>query len=275
MLKRFSVTSLVLVGAFCATPLAAFAGDEGDIGLRFENNKIVTTIVGDGPNPFGGDEERVFEGILGDLEGEGEDTAIFSPLPTSVTSTSSFVTNVPGFDTAEELFSNGSRVGIDITTPTLITDSLMEFNGTGLVSTSVELQATFTIGSNTILTRTDGDTNQTDDSGILFLPAFSGAGGEQNEGRWHRHYVFALYSDILSNGNLVEPATGVYVLELDVVTEEPGISDSDPIFIVFGVNADPDDAIEFVEANVVPEPTSALALLAGAGLIATRRCRRA
>ncbi|MEO0477358.1 MAG: PEP-CTERM sorting domain-containing protein, partial [Planctomycetota bacterium] len=243
----------------------------GDIGLRLENNKIVTTVVGDGVDPFGDAEERVFEAVLDDFE-SGADADIFSPPPTGLTGTENFVTNLPGFDTSAGLFSTGSTVGIDITTPTLLSESLMRFDGSGLVSTAVDLQASF----DTSFTRTDGTNSG---SAILSLPVFSSGLGEQDAGRWHRHYVWALYEGLDGNsGDLLAPSNGVYVLELDVVTDESGIDASDPLFIVFGVGvpeSQTDAALEYVENNVVPEPTSALALLAGAGLIAVRRRRRA
>jgi hypothetical protein len=270
-MQPIKLTALLAVPALLATPALTFAGDEGDIGLRIVNNKIVTTIVADednNGNEFDGPVELVFEADFGEFE-DG-DAAIFSPPPGSFSGTESFITNLPGFDTAPGTFDGGVNVGLDIVTAAgdlLFGDNLVRYNpATNMTEqTTAELQINF--GS--LLRRTDGSFG----SDPLFLPAFNGGGGEQDVGRWHRHLPFAIYDGLdAGTGDLQAPSDGVYILQTELVTEQTGIMNSDPIFIVFGVNTpetQTDAGIDFVEA-AIPEPAS-LGLLAAAGLGLIRR----
>lgn len=70
------------------------------------------------------------------------------------------------------------------------------------------------------------------------------------------------------------PATGAYAVKLSLSTDEPGIANSDPFFIVFNFGLSETLFEEGVEAfaATIPEPTS-LALI-GAGVVALSLTRR-
>lgn len=101
-------------------------------------------------------------------------------------------------------------------------------------------------------------------------------GSSDPTGVIHEHLDSFLFG---SDGNAVagdgiEPAIGVYLLEITLKTDAVGILDSDSIWIVYnnGMDeADHDLAIEWVEQNLVPEPASACLLLAGGTLFLRRR----
>ena len=262
---------LIPLAAAVAAPSLAFAGDEGDIGLRIVDGAIQTTVVGDDNgtgNEFDGPTERVFIADFGEFE-DGDPDIFADPFP-GTSETDDFVTNIPGFDSQPLTFLPGANVGIDIQTDSpLFGDNLTRFDGTDAIATGVELQASF----GNMFRRTNGP-----DGSPLFLPAFTGStdpDSEQDAGRWHRHYSFALFGGVdNTNGNLVAPGDGVYLLEFEIATEQPGIDTSDSGFIVFGVGsteAEVDEAVEFLEATI-PEPTSA-AVLAIGGLVMLRRRR--
>lgn len=91
-----------------------------------------------------------------------------------------------------------------------------------------------------------------------------------SEGFLHKHVDFTI-----SNTDASSPADGFYLWSLTI---SAGALESDPIYFVHGLGAHTEvqheAAAEFIENTIVPEPSSAL-LLAGAGLLAARRRRRA
>ncbi len=95
------------------------------------------------------------------------------------------------------------------------------------------------------------------------------------DGGWHKHLDYEL-----PDGT----ASGVYLLKLQLElfdgpresTSATQIATSDPFYLVFGLGADEnthDAAIEYVEHEIVPEPTT-IALLGIGGLMALRRRHR-
>lgn len=90
-----------------------------------------------------------------------------------------------------------------------------------------------------------------------------------SEGFLHKHIDFTI-----SNTDATAPADGIYLWSL---TLSAGTLESDPVYFVNGLGVHTEEqheaAAEYVEANLVPEPGSALALLVGAGLVAARRRR--
>jgi hypothetical protein len=73
------------------------------------------------------------------------------------------------------------------------------------------------------------------------------------------------------------PTDGVYLVEAKLESSSSSVLDSQPFWLVYGYNADEDDhanAVDWVEANLVPEPS--VLGLAGIGMIGLlRRVRRA
>lgn len=66
---------------------------------------------------------------------------------------------------------------------------------------------------------------------------------------------------------------GIYLLELEIWASDPGVATSEPLWIVFNYDSsefEHDEAIEWVEANLVPAPAS-LAMLLGVPLMPRRR----
>jgi hypothetical protein len=96
----------------------------------------------------------------------------------------------------------------------------------------------------------------------------------------HEHLSAFLYG---SDGNAVagdgiEAAPGIYLLSLILRTDAAGVAESDPIWVVYnnGLSEEVhDEAIGWVEENLVPEPATALMLLLGGGLGVIRARRPA
>lgn len=158
-------------------------------------------------------------------------------------------TNEPGFDSEPGTFPTGTQVGFNIL------DALRTWNGSDF-STFGSATMAISNGPATVTTPTTADS---------FVPGF-GLNVSAN-GQWHQHLGYTLD----------EPATdGVYLLTLELYNSDPGIATSGPFFVVFNQNVDAvihDDAIAYVETNLVPEP-AALSLLAVAALTARRPRRR-
>ena len=89
------------------------------------------------------------------------------------------------------------------------------------------------------------------------------------EGFLHKHIDFTI-----TNTDSSAPADGFYLWSLTISADT---LESDPLYFVHGLGAHTEEkheeAAAFIESTLVPEPTSALALLAGAGLLAARRRR--
>ena len=274
-MQRMTLLSLLVpAAALVALPglaAAQVAGDTGDVGVRVTNGQIQTTLVGDGDAAFTGPPQRVFAADFGEFE-TGDDPSIYSTPPQGG-GVGSFITNLPGFDSAPGTFTPGVGVGLDVVTGNLLFgDNLVRYDPAtnSAVGTPAELQINF--GSQ--LRRTDGSFG----SGPLYLAAFNGTGGdEEQNGRWHRHMPFAVYGGLdNTTGDLTAPADGTYILQAELSTLQPGVGTSEPLFIVLGVNTSQDEvasAINFVNSSV-PEPSS-LALLGVGGLALLRRRRAA
>jgi PEP-CTERM motif len=82
---------------------------------------------------------------------------------------------------------------------------------------------------------------------------------------------FDFHFDFILNGS----TPGIYLLEMTLFTDATGIADSQKFWTVFNYDlseTEHDAAIDWVEQNLVPAPSS-LALLAFGGLVAWRRRR--
>ncbi len=159
----------------------------------------------------------------------------------------------PGFDNLPGTFPVPSGVGLNIAGP------LQAWNGSGFSATSLVMN--LELGSNSV------------ESGAGFVagPALAVAAN----GQWHEHADFTLIDPNTASVPTLPGNEGIYALELQVYSSDPSIADSDSIFVVFNYGEDDeihDAAIEFLEAALIPEPTS-LALFGAAGVFAMRRRR--
>ena len=168
------------------------------------------------------------------------------------------VTDDPGFD-SEELLGGlipGDTIGFNVIGP------LAYHNGTGFAAVPTGATIVIEDALSSVLNITDATTSE---SGVI-AQAFDAGGGR---GDVHGHIDFAL-----TPLSLDTPEYGAYGVLMQLTSDNSGIADSDPFYIVFNFGlAEPtfEGAVgDF--ASSVPEPSSLL-LLAGAGLLAARRRR--
>ena len=137
------------------------------------------------------------------------------------------------------------------------TKSLRQWNGSGFGSVSASrVAATFGPASNSIVTPAT-DTN----SANLLLPV-DGSGGLHAHPDW-----------VLEDFNPGLDAW-FFLVEARFSTTQAGLVDSDPFYIVFGVNADEEDLKQienYVRENIVPSPGVWLCAGVFAGALGCRR----
>lgn len=97
-------------------------------------------------------------------------------------------------------------------------------------------------------------------------------------GSTHAHYN-VIIGDTSGNrlDTITDPAVGIYQVEAVIINSLGGLTESESIFLNFNYWDDEEEhghALEYTEEVLVPEPGSAFALLAGAGLLAIRRRRK-
>jgi hypothetical protein len=147
--------------------------------------------------------------------------------------------------------------------------NLTFWNGTGDVSFG-------SVPSGETLVLNMGSQNVTFGNSTGDLTGFSistvGSGGTI-----HRHLNTFLNGSDGNNqpGDGVVPAGGIYLVPMELTSSDSGIADSLPMFLVFNnglTEEQHDEAIDFVQTNVVPEPAG-LGLLgvAAAALLGRRR----
>lgn len=210
-------------------------GHIGDVGLAVQGGRIVTGIV---EEPMPGVEvvvpgERVFGGDLSDVGG-----VIFGDEPGLYSSAATFPAN------SSLIFT--------------IHGALRKWDGSSFDNLAAE-RLSIAFGPDSRLT----PTTDTLVAGFGFNVGPTGGFDE--------HYDFTLLDAGLGNN----PGTGVYLVSLSLASDASGLAESDQFWMVLNFGADElihDQAIEFVEENIVPAPGAATLAL-GLGLLASRRRR--
>jgi hypothetical protein len=239
-MKRWALAALVLV------PASVALAHEGDVGLAVVGGQLRTGIVQVDPsnNEWVVLGERVFAGEL-DVAGFAADPGFFSgPLG----SASGSVT-VPA----------GAQLGFTLNGP------LQVWTGTGVGSTSARMRLEFAGGALSAVTPISAGNV----SGFGLPTGTTGAFDE--------HWDFFLTGPSGTTGGQL-PIAGVYIFEttLSLTGTSAPIASAEPIWFVLNFGASEaahDEAIEWVEANLVPTPS--VAGLLGLGAIAAMRRRRA
>lgn len=242
---------------------------EGDIGIAIEDGAIRIGGIEQGPGGeevFDADGPAVFGAELGELGGldgaEGVEPTVLANLPEL-----SYITNEPGFDAEPGTFP--ATVGGSEALTLTIRNHLMAWTGsdfapTGAVGSATEsMQLSFFA----LQARTDNPAERS-----LTIPV-------QDDGGWHKHVLFALFPNEYQTGYTAgDPIAdaGIYLLELELSANFGDLPPSDPLWIVFNFGMDEashDAAIGFVESNLagIPEPGSAVLLIAGAAMLMRRR----
>ena len=143
-------------------------------------------------------------------------------------------TDEPGFIAAPGTFAFGSRTGFNLTA------GLRRFNGSACEPVVHErIEAAFLTLSAVI--------------GANPAPGIDLA--VQSDGAWHRHFNFTLFAD---GGKL--PASGIYVAELELFSNDGVTAPSAPFWIVFNderSEAEHDAAIAWVEEHLATTPCPA------------------
>lgn len=237
-------------------------------GLRFSSSCVVA-VVGLGlataatADEGHSDIEFEYAGGKIDIEFGPEGQVFEADFPT--TGLFEQATIDPGFD-SEELPTGllpGDLIGFNILGPLLYHDG----NNFDSIPGGAVLVIEDAIGT---VFNVDGNTSSS--SGII-AEAFDAGGGR---GDVHSHIDFSL-----TPLSLDTPEYGAYGVLMELTTDRSGVENSDPFYLVFNFGLEEDellpgphfhDAVEDF-AVAVPEPASAALLLAGAGLLVSRRRR--
>lgn len=269
----------VAVVAFAGLASAA-AGqvDPGDIGLSIVDGRIVTFLIGEEESGGGSiAPTRLFIGELGVVEfepaepgdpGSGGPAVFQSILP----GLSSFSTNTPGFDSGPGVFAPGAFVGFTVNNGLQVyapqSDSLISAS---LAGSALGLDARGGFEAESLAIEFNDVTFQTNAAFNSFLPTLLGTPFVDGlglpafaDGRFHRHWNFTILP--VDDPGASSPApladAGVYVIELSMVTSQPGVAPSLPFFIVFpfGVAEDSAEfaaAVAHVESLIAPSAPAA------------------
>jgi hypothetical protein len=242
-------TTALTVSALALTLAAPLAhAHEGDIGLSFLAGRLTTGIV-EIPSPGAGEfitpGQRVFAAEFADLAGSiyADEPGFFSGPLTGQTDPT-----IPA----------GSRLGFNILGSVLRWDSATQSFAAAAPAERIRIE--FAAGALTRTSPLDGSS----------VPGFSFDVGPTGGFDEHLDY----YLDP-APGQTV-PAAGIYLLTLELYLDGISGSTSMPYYTVFNFGLDEtehDAAIDYVESNIIPTPTTALILASTAGLAFRRRRR--
>jgi hypothetical protein len=166
----------------------------------------------------------------------------------------------PGVALLDNNFATGSILKVTFL------DGLKRWNGSAFVDPGTEQIA----GSTSSLFAPQTLTSDAGPFGTITLSAASGASNDHKTLRWR----------LLGDGASPNTASddGVYLLSLQLSTDQPGITPSDPYCFLLNKNATPAEAaaaLAFANANLVPEPAGLAALAIVVGTLFPRPRRRA
>lgn len=159
-------------------------------------------------------------------------------------------TEDPGFDGEAGTFPYPSSIGFNFVAP------LSVWTGAGFAPTAHTITAFHT------------DTNQSATTGAGSVPGFSV--DVAPNGEWHEHFSF-----FLNSPDSNPPANGIYLLQMDLFHSDNSIGNSGTFAIVFnwGMSEEGHEAaVDYVNANIVPEPSALVAL--GSGMVALLGLKR-
>ena len=237
-----SVLSVSAAAALCGLAVSsARAGvPDGDVYMTWDGSRIGIGLIPEGGGP--GDAVpgvRVFAGDIGD------------PDP--------FTANDPGLMGVAGTFPVPSSVGFHLTAP------VRTWNGSEF--SAAPSGDYFRVYLGALQAATPGNPLALPDGWSI---AVDGPG--PTAGEWHHHPFWELDSESPSTPD------GLFLVEMTVYNSTTNIP-SDPFWIIWNKEADPDNpvndvgaAYDWVNANLVPAPASAAFL--GAGFFAARRRRR-
>ncbi len=177
-----------------------------------------------------------------------------------------YIIGDPGFNNGAfgiGVFPNDGLLPSNFTLGLGITDDLKYWDGTGAVSF-----APAPAGTSLALSHLSSTINIDGSSGIGSALTI---GGTAAAGRLHVHLQSAL------NDTGGDPADGIYLIGMQLTLPGSGLADSDPIYIVYNGLMDEaihDEAIDWVQTNLVPEPSTWLLAMLGTGAAAIASLRK-
>jgi hypothetical protein len=178
----------------------------------------------------------------------------------------------PGFNNgafAIGVFPNNGLLPASKTLGFNVTTNLLYWDGTGSVAfapapagVSLGLQRS----SSTVHISGTGQTGT--------VPTISSTGAS---GRVHEHLGSLLQFSDDTNPAAPNAPDGIYVVGIELTLPDSGLANSDPIYLVYNALVDEevhDEAMAYVEAQLVPEPASWLLACVGMGLVVIARSWR-
>jgi hypothetical protein len=163
-----------------------------------------------------------------------------------------------------DVVTDGTGLPLNSTLSVTILGDLQYWNETGFVAVpdSETMEISYSTG-----TRTAG-------TGTGALPPLPVKTFTSND-HVHLHLEATLFDE---SSDISSATPGVYMIEAILQSSDPGVADSDPFWVIYGYDLADEhelhEAEEWVEVNLVPEPTGLVLLGAGA-MIAIGRRRRA